>query len=341
MFLSRRSNGIYFVCFDDDRGKRRRISTGCRRWSEAIKFFRNFKEEEYKKTSDRISISEFAKSYLAFSATTHAASTQEIFKYAFIDLERTLGDVPLDKISVKEIDMFIAMKRKTSDWTAKRLYLHLASAFEKAVKWGHITKNVFRSVEKPKPRETQPVYFTKQDFLKLLAVIQNDDFREFCLTAVSTGLRLGELTSLEWNNLDFARKVIFIRNSATFTTKGRKNRVVPMNEPLLKLLSERKQKASCGLVFHSNGVILNRFKVSQRFKQYVREAKLDDKLHFHSLRHTFATWLVQEGVSIYEVQKLLGHTSIAVTQIYSHLAASELHGAVNKIALLGEEKHKE
>jgi site-specific recombinase XerD len=50
-----------------------------------------------------------------------------------------------------------------------------------------------------------------------------------------------------------------------------------------------------------------------------------------ALRHTFATWLVQKGVSIFEVQKLLGHSDIKVTQIYSHLAASDLHGAVNRI----------
>jgi site-specific recombinase XerD len=60
--------------------------------------------------------------------------------------------------------------------------------------------------------------------------------------------------------------------------------------------------------------------VSHKFKYWVYEAKLpNDKLHFHSLRHTFASWLVQDGVSLYEVQKLLGHSNIAVTQAYSHL----------------------
>ncbi len=55
----------------------------------------------------------------------------------------------------------------------------------------------------------------------------------------------------------------------------------------------------------------------------------------HRLRHTFSTWSVEEGFSIvYEVQMLLGHSSISVTQVYSHLAASELHGAVNKIQVV-------
>lgn len=56
-------------------------------------------------------------------------------------------------------------------------------------------------------------------------------------------------------------------------------------------------------------------------------------LHFHSLRRTFATWLAQNGAGIYEVQKLMGHSSVAVTQVYSHLVPSELHSAVDKISL--------
>ena len=71
--------------------------------------------------------------------------------------------------------------------------------------------------------------------------------------------------------------------------------------------------------------------VTHKFKDYIRLAGLSECVHFRSLRHTFATWLVQEGVSIYEVQKLLGHSNISVTQIYSHLESSELHRAVNKI----------
>jgi site-specific recombinase XerD len=72
--------------------------------------------------------------------------------------------------------------------------------------------------------------------------------------------------------------------------------------------------------------------VSHKFKYYVYEARFsDDRLHFHSLRHTFASWLVQDGVSLYEVQKLLGHSSIAVTQVYSHLQPEQLHATVNRL----------
>lgn len=66
------------------------------------------------------------------------------------------------------------------------------------------------------------------------------------------------------------------------------------------------------------------------FKRYVREAKLSNpRFRFHSPKHTFASWLIQQRVPIYELQKLLGHSSVKVTEAYSHLAASELNETVN------------
>lgn len=67
------------------------------------------------------------------------------------------------------------------------------------------------------------------------------------------------------------------------------------------------------------------------FQEICSDGRFKRQNTFHSLRHSFASWLVQDGVSIYEVQKLLGHSSVKVTEIYSHLVASELHKSVNKI----------
>jgi site-specific recombinase XerD len=127
--------------------------------------------------------------------------------------------------------------------------------------------------------------------------------------------------------------VIIVRNSNTFTTKNRRVRVIPMNDHLYKMLMERKEHVSCELVFHLGTRQLTKDYVSKKFKKLVRKAGLNDKLHFHSLRHTFASWLVQKGVSLYEVQTLLGHTSISVTQCYSHLQPERLHATVNHIDL--------
>jgi len=93
-------------------------------------------------------------------------------------------------------------------------------------------------------------------------------------------------------------------------------------------------------VFARSGNRLSQSYVEHKFKQYVRSAGLKENLKFHSLRHTFATWLVQNGASIYEVQKLLGHSDIKTTQIYAHLLASELHSTVNRISFTSKSEGK-
>ena len=103
-----------------------------------------------------------------------------------------------------------------------------------------------------------------------------------------------------------------------------------MNSTVLELL-ECRAHSSEYVFTGKRGEKLNGNFVRAKLKAAVRDCELDPKLHFHSLRHTFASWLVQDGVSLYEVQKLLGHTDMKVTQIYSHLQPEQLHDTVNRI----------
>jgi site-specific recombinase XerD len=85
-------------------------------------------------------------------------------------------------------------------------------------------------------------------------------------------------------------------------------------------------------VFHApGGGPLKPGTVSAKFKRYVRAACLNDKLHFHSLRHSFATKLVSSGESLYIVQTFLGHTTSKTTEIYSHLQPQQLHRAIKPV----------
>jgi site-specific recombinase XerD len=86
---------------------------------------------------------------------------------------------------------------------------------------------------------------------------------------------------------------------------------------------------STDYVFTREGQLIKRKTLTERFKFINEKAKLNPDYHFHSLRHTFASWLVQKGVSIYEVSKLLGHSDIKTTQIYAHLRGDDLKRAVD------------
>jgi site-specific recombinase XerD len=145
-------------------------------------------------------------------------------------------------------------------------------------------------------------------------------------------MRQGELVNLRWQDVDLHRKLIHIHSNATFKTKHGKRRTIPLNDVATQLLKSKAVHSVGEYVFTLSGRQVKESWVSHKFKYYVYAARLkDDRLHFHSLRHTFASWLVQDGVSIYEVQKLLGHSNISVTQVYSHLQPEQLHDTVNKI----------
>jgi integrase len=279
-----------------------------------------------------IKLSTFAVDFLLSSGGNYTAKTQRVFRTAFNELERILGNVPLAQITEREIERFLTTKRaEASDWTARKHYTALASAFEAARKWGYITRNPWRDVKKPKAREIYPLHLSKDEFECLLKAINDSHFRDLCICAVTTGMRQGELISLRWSDMDLGNRLIKVQNSEVLTTKNKRNRLIPMNDAAYHVLSNRKQTSSCDYVFHRNRRRLNPDTVSREFKSAIRRAGLNDKLHFHSLRHTFATWLVQSNVSLYQVQKLLGHSNVSTTEVYSHLQPERLHDAVNRL----------
>jgi integrase len=139
-----------------------------------------------------------------------------------------------------------------------------------------------------------------------------------------------EILTLCCNQLDFKNRQIILDNNI-HVTKSKKVRSIPMNETVYNILFRRNQVQESIFVFTYHNEPIKPDFISKKFKKIVRKAGLDDRLKFHSLRHTFASWLVQASVSIYQVSKLLGHADIKTTQIYSHLKPEDLTNAVYKL----------
>ena len=145
--------------------------------------------------------------------------------------------------------------------------------------------------------------------------------------SVNTGLRQGEVLNLTWDNVDLSRRLIHVE-----LAKGGKRRTVPMNDVVAALLQTKASRGAVGPVFTLRGKPVEKFTLSHMFKAYVRDAKLPDNLRWHSLRHTHATYLVQAGVPIFSVAKLLGHSDVKVTERhYAALSPENLHDDVNRV----------
>jgi len=329
--LFRRSNGYYYV-LKTVNNRRVWESTGARNKAKALKYL-----IQGQKPADRgasLKLSQFQDQVIAYARTNVAPSTVLLYGYALRDLIRLVGDNSLTEYTPQTVEQFkVARLSEVSPVKVNIDFRTLRAAFSLGVKWGIIPDNPFKKCRQLRIPPTRPVYLTLEEYRKVISVMDKDWFKEIVRFAVATMMRLGEIVNLRWESVDLERRVIFVENNADFRTKTRKSRVLPMDEWIYNLLKGLKRKSELVFTF-PEGRHLRVGYVSSRFKKYVRKAEIRPDIHFHSLRHTGATWLVQSGVPIYTVQHILGHSTIQMTQVYSHLEAEDLRHPLSRISEL-------
>jgi site-specific recombinase XerD len=263
---------------------------------------------------------------------TYTPGTVGIYRKSLEHFVLVTGNIQLGAVTRRHIDAFTARRlQEISPVTVGIELRSLRAAFYTALRWELIEKNPFSGVKLPRTEEQIPKFLSRTDLTKLLAVMPHNWFRSMVILAVLTGLRRSELVNLTWFNVDFNHRVLHVQSQGTIRTKTGKRRIVPLNSTAESILRTRCQSRNGDYVFTPDGRQVHPHNVSRVFFKYVGKAGLDKSIHFHCLRHTFATWLVQDGVSIYHVQKLLGHSSVKVTEVYAHLAPEDLHHSVEGI----------
>jgi integrase len=142
------------------------------------------------------------------------------------------------------------------------------------------------------------------------------------LVSMNTGLRRGELLALRWESIDFSRRILIVEGG---TAKNRQTRHVPLNDEAIGLLNRWREQANGGRRI---------FEVSTGFRtawpKLLKRANIT-KFRWHDLRHHFASRLVQLGVPLNTVRDLLGHSSVAMSLRYAHLAPDQRREAVAKL----------
>jgi integrase len=301
--------------------------------NEALKYFSEFsnqiKEKQQSKTRS-IFLKDFQFEFLKYSESVHSDNTLKVFKVTFKFLSKYFGNPYLKEITPERLSEYFTWRIKQSLYPVRKDLINLSSAFNYAIRQKYILVNPCASFKRFKIPEKQPLFYSREDFIKLLNGIDDQDIIDLVNVAVKTGLRQTELITLEWNQVNLIDKYLILDNR-NYLTKSKKIRSVPISESVLKILEIRNKTRLSIFVFTINGVPITQKYISKKFKSYVLKAEINPKLNFHSLRHTFASWLVQKGVSIYTVSKLLGHSDIKVTAIYSHLRVEDLKNAINKL----------
>jgi len=235
-----------------------------------------------------------------------------------------LQDMPITRVTKA-----VVMKwrdewaRKFSPATVNGNLTCLSSAFRDFVDRGWIAVNPVRGIKRVRPGEAVYTWLSSREDITRLLVECPKGIRELAAWALGTGLRIGELTMLRWADIDLERRLIAVHRGRQGTTKSGKIRHVPILDVLVPLMREMAlQRDSAELVFPgAKGNPRTPVGIRVPFKQAAVRAGLDKALRFHDLRHTFASHWVLDGGDIFRLSKILGHSSVVITQkTYAHLA---------------------
>lgn len=184
-----------------------------------------------------------------------------------------------------------------------------------------LKRKLFFTISRPKREQYLPIVLAREEIITILASVKNEKHKLLLSLAYGAGLRVSEAVALKVRDLDFERGVLNVRQA-----KGNKDRLSLLPEKLrAELRNFIQSKAASDYLFASErGGKLTMRSAQKIFEQALARTNLDQQATFHSLRHSFATHLLEGGTDVRYVQELLGHNDIRTTQRYTHVTSSML-----------------
>ncbi len=288
------------------------------------------------KREARHSLGSYCIEYVGYLHKTHSEKYAKDAARTFGKLQHFTGDIALNELTPIMLETFFADSFKGAQFETAKNYRTLKAAFNHAVSWNYLHDSSIRKVKLPKLTKSIPAFLSEHELQSVLDHTSNCDMRDLFTLAFHTGFRLSELLNLEWQAVNLSESTVRVSNSETFTTKSKKERIVPLNGVALNMLSERRPKVfnleTRNYVFAKTpGEQYKSDSVSKLFKKAVRAAGLNERLHFHSLRHSTASNMVRAGVPLAVVKEILGHSDITTTMIYSHVQNEDKIKAVKAL----------
>jgi integrase/recombinase XerD len=345
MFIFKRG-GIYYIEYTDKKtNATKRISTGKRNQQEALQYAELLvpktplapkSNELLQSMPQRRTVGEFQARYEKYVEAMFSLCYLNIVKLSFKMMIRSIQIEYIDEISFELAERFIVTRFSRAPYAANQYLRTLKAAFTRAAGWGYIAQNPFRKVKLPRLPRPLPVFISQADLQTILERTETQDLRDIFTTAFHTGMRRGEIVNLKWESVDLTANILKVESTQSFSTKWKKERIIPLNNTMVGVLTRRESardpRISSELVFSTKkGRPYNGEFVGKKFKDAARSAGLNPKVHFHSLRHSFASNLVQRDVQILVVKELLGHEKLSTTQIYAHVKHENLSAVVKQL----------
>ena len=255
------------------------------------------------------------------------------------DLNKFRNFLEKNNKSVLKADHFLILSflsflldKGFSSKTVSRNISSLKSFFKYLISVEHIKINPMLNIDAPKSGLFLPTTLTVEETQQILDApneLRPIEMRDKAMlyTLYATGMRISELISLNMHNVDLTR------GSVQVIGKGVKERLIPLTNDAIamikKYLSNARDKLSKGkdhnnIFVSTHGKQISRHSFWHRIKAYLKKVDVKKEVHPHTLRHAFATHMLNNGADLRSVQLLLGHSDLATTQIYTHVAQAEV-----------------
>lgn len=256
-----------------------------------------------------------------------------------------LGDILLQELRPETVQNFYnetyGQGKKVKSSTIRKIHVILKSALNQAVENELINKNPANKPELPTMKKKKIKVFSFEEQKRFEYYAKDYRLYPMFITGLDTGLRLGELIALEWDDVDFEKRQIRVNKNVvlavdrtnddirkslitqdTTKTENSDNRIIPLTKRVMAILKQLKvkQQSISNIVFcNQNGGYMLPRNVERTFQKIIAKANIE-KCNVHTLRHSFATRLFENNIPPKTVSELLGHSNISITlNIYTHV----------------------
>ena len=282
-------------------------------------------EQLIKKMKEDMRIRNFAK----YTYDSYLGKTKDIMKY--------FGEKKLEEVTTEELRGFLLKYLKE-----ERLADRSINYYNSVIRFIYevTLDKVLNKKQLPMRKQKKTVYkvLTKEELSTFFNVCDNFKFKTIFMLVYGSGLRIGEVANLRVEDIDSKKMRIFVREG-----KGNKERYTILPKQSLEMLrtywSKYRQNKRRGRIFLSEtGKAITVGVIREHFRKYRRKAKINEKATVHTLRHNFATDLIERGATLIQVKELMGHSNIRSTMAYVHVANVKMDLESPLDAFMKEEK---
>lgn len=319
--------------------------TDCSKWK-AEQISKKAKIQVYGDSNihTKMTFAEFSKKWIEAKTSADLAkgTLKKYNDFCRVHFNPEFGHRDLKTIHKSEIQNFQIKLRTMHNAKGTNLIMTgLRSVFKEAVKEEYLIRNPCEFVKNLSVDKRVPSFWTEADIEKFQNYYLDHKYYNLVTFAFNSGMRLGELAGLCWDRVSFEDNLITVsrtRDRVEHKDRSKTNRIrfIPINEKccvILHKLKEQNINDSKFVFIDKNGQPFKPHHLSRDIRGLQKKAGIVNEIRFHDLRHTYASQYMRSGRSIYTLQRLLGHSSVAMTENYAHHSKEHLQDAVKGFQL--------